>query len=65
MDAFVEGGDGKGGSGLPVGYPAQPGPMGDRMQGSQALQPLLLRLFPMVRGICGGPRDATVINALS
>lgn len=62
---LLGGADGDGGSRLPVGYPAQPGPGSDRMQGSQALQPPLLGPFPMFRGICGGPCDATVISSLS
>lgn len=35
------------------------------MQASQPPQPPPIRPFPLARGICGGPCDATVINALS
>lgn len=40
-------------------------PLGDRMQGSLALLPPLLRPFPFIRGIRGGLCDATGIQALS
>lgn len=64
LDGFVEGGDGDG-SGLSVVYPAGPGPVGDRMRASQALQPPIIGLLPIFRGLCGGPCEAMVIIALS
>ena len=45
LDGFVEGEDGGGGSGLLLGYPAGPSPVGDRMRASQALQPPLSGCF--------------------
>lgn len=61
LDGFVERGDGEGGSGV-SGWAWL---HGRQDEGSQALQPRLIRLFPIFRGVCGGPCDAAVVNALS
>ncbi|XP_032197349.1 uncharacterized protein LOC116589808 [Mustela erminea] len=64
LDGFVEGGDGEDGSGLLVGYPAGPGPVGDRMQASSPPAPSH-RAVSYFQSICAGLCGATVVNALS